>query len=547
MSERTVLMNARIGTARELRAIVLDDRSITAVLPMADAPTGTSIDLGGRSVIPGIDDSHLHAYEHGRALTAIDLTKAASLADLTAKLQKAQPEATGWYRGHGWESTAIVGTGPNGQVTARDIDEATAGAPALLGDSTGHAALCNTAALVAAGVTASTPNPAGGVIVRDEHGEATGLLLESAVALVSSVIPQISRADRIQALRAMQTDLLARGIVAITDPGLGPGGTTLMDGTGTLDAIAAYRDLDRAGDLRIRSHIMLLFGGLGGTTARAVADGLDAWGAPLRAGRDGRLSVDQVKVFADGIPRSRTAWVVEPYDDCTHGSLTIAGDTDVARVAEFKAIVTAAATRGWQIGAHCIGDAAIGTYVDALIATSTPELRHYVIHGDLVTHDDLARMGQHNIGMNTNPSIRWTVGNRVNPILGADRNRRKQPLRDAIARGVHLALSSDAPVVEPDWARILSTAMTRALSDEPGYSDDQAISSVDALSGMTSQAAWQCHEDSWRGALAPGQAADLVVLDDDIDWQDPDAVCRARASATLIDGEVVYGELGGAA
>lgn len=548
MTSPLVLTNARIGLARDPRTIVVEEGIVRAVLPAADAPTSTSasvVDLDGRTVIPGIDDSHLHAYEHGRALTAIDLTGARSLAELQALLERALPEHTGWFRGQGWESTAIRGSGPQDGVTAADIDAATGGAPALLGDSTGHAALVNSAALRAAGVTASTPNPDGGVIVRDEHGEPTGLLLEAAVALVAAAIPEISRADRIAALRAMQSDLLARGIVAVTDPGLGPGGATLMDGTGTFDAIAAYRDLDEAGELAIRTHVMLLFGGLGGTTAQAVADGLDAWGSPVRATRRRRLNVDQVKVFADGIPRSRTAWVSEPYDDCSHGSLTIAGHTDDERVAEFHAIVQAAAGRGWQVGAHCIGDAAVGTFLDAVIATGTPQLRHYVIHGDLVTHADLARMGQHGIGMNTNPSIRWTVGNRVNPILGAERNRRKQPLRAAIASGVHVALSSDAPVVAPDWALILSTAMTRALSDDPGYTDDHALSAAEALAGMTTQAAWQSHEEDWRGTLTPGKAADLVVLDGAIDWQDPSAVAHARAAVTIIDGQVVHGDLGG--
>lgn len=544
MSSRLVLQNARIGLSADLRAIILDDGVVTALLPTREAPAGGR-DLGGRSVIPGIDDSHLHAYEHGRALTAVDLTGAGSLAALQEVLRSAVAEATGWIRGHGWESTAIRGTGPEGTVTAADIDEATGPIPALLGDSTGHAALCNSSALRAAGVTASTPNPTGGVVVRDEHGEPTGLLLEAAVALVAAAIPEISRADRVAALRAMQADLLSRGIVAITDPGLGPGGATLMDGTGTLDAIGAYRDLDEAGELMLRTHVMLLFGGLGGTTAQAVAEGLDAWGSPVKARGAHRLNVDQVKVFADGIPRSRTAWVVEPYDDCSHGSLTIAGHTDAERVAEFRAIVHAAASRGWQVGAHCIGDAAVSSYLDAVIATGTPQRRHYVIHGDLVTGPDLARMGRHQIGMNTNPSIRWTVGNRVNPVLGAERNRRKQPLRDALSSGVHLALSSDAPVVAPDWPLILATAMTRALSDDPSYTDNQSLSPVEALAGMTSQAAWQSHEDHWRGSLAPGHAADLVVLDDAVDWQDPAAVARIRAAATIIDGQVVQGDLGG--
>ena len=166
-----------------------------------------------------------------------------------------------------------------------------------------------------------------------------------------------------------------------------------MDGTGDLGAVEAYRQLDAEGALIIRANLMLLYGGLGGTTAKAVADGLDAWGAPVRGGAFSHLDIAQVKVFADGIPRSRTAWVTEPYDDGCCGHLQVAGDTDAERVAELIAIVNAAVSRGWQVGAHSIGDRTITTFLDAIEESGTYDaLRHYVIHGDLIKAHDLGRM-----------------------------------------------------------------------------------------------------------------------------------------------------------
>jgi hypothetical protein len=252
--------------------------------------------------------------------------------------------------------------------------------------------------------------------------------------------------------------------------------------------------------------------------------------------------VDQLKVFADGIPRSRTAWLREPYDDCTHGHLTVSGDTDQARVAELHEIVAAAASRGWQVGAHCTGDAAIGAFIDAVEATATgPALRHYLIHGDLISPKDLIRLPSLGMVLNTNPSIRWTVGRRVESIIGQERNLRRQPLRKALDAGVFVAASSDAPVVAPDWQIIMAAAMTRSMKDDPAYSDDQAVSANEAIDMMTATAAWQSHEETWRGRIEPGKAADLVILDTDANWKEPWSLASASVSATMIDGEVVYG------
>ena len=540
---RLVLGNARIGASASLHAVVVEGGDIAAVLPMGDAPPLTH-DLAGRSVIPGIDDSHLHAYEHGRSLTALPLGRASDIASFRALLQGSSPEASGWYRGQGW-LPAVRGSGTDGRLTAPDIDDVTPRGPALLGDFSGHAAVVNTAALRAAGITAATPDPSGGVIVRDAHGEPTGLLFEAAVGLVAQAMPPITEADRREAITTAQADLLRRGIVAVTDPGLGPGGTTLMDGTGTLETVATYQVMDASGDLCLRTHIMLLFGGLGGTTAEMVETGLDAWGPPSRAERHRRLSIDQLKVFADGIPRSRTSWLKEPYDDCTHGHMTIAGDTDAERSAELHAIVRAGATRGWQVGVHATGDATVGAVIDAVGALEGGrDLRHYVIHGDLVDHRDLPRLRELRMAVNTQPAIRWAVASAASPMLGRERNLGKQPLRSLIDAGVVLALSSDAPVIDPDWRRTLVSAMTRNLRDDPDYTDGQCIRVDEGLGAMTSAGAWQSHEETWRGRIAPGMAADLVILDRAVDWSDPDDILAIDVDAVLIDGTVVHGSLG---
>ena len=513
-----------------------------------EIPAGVRVlDLGGATILPGIEDSHLHAYEFGRSLTALNVA-AAVCPDLVA-LQKAvahaTPESSGWIRGIGWDDTRLTGTGPAGMLCAGDIDGAQPDVPVLLTDVTGHQAVVNSAALRLAGITAQTPDPQGGVIVRDAKGMPTGLLREGAIGLVNAAMPRLAPADKRAAILAAQQHLLALGVTSVTEPGLGPGASTLMDGSGDLDVVQAYRDLADEGELHLRVEVMLLFGGLGGTRANDVAAGLDAWGVPSRMAPLGHLGVAQVKVFADGIPRSRTAWMIEPYDDCTHGHLTVAGDTDQERERELRAIILAASSRGWQVGVHTTGDRASQATVAAFVEqeTDASSLRHYIIHGDFTPRQSLALMAQNGITLNANPGIRWMIGDGVAGIIGPRRTAERQPLRTAWELGVNVCSSSDAPVTPPDWRPILAAAVTRSVRTDPERTDGEGLTMDQAVASMTTNAAWQSHAEGWRGRVAEGMAADLVVLDGTLDPADPWALTDVPARATLVGGVVRHGSL----
>lgn len=532
----------------DVRAIGITNGRFSHLWVDPDEASGlTTIDVSGCSVLPGIDDSHLHGYEYGRSLTAVDLrrTAAPDLATFRAVLRGSQPESSGWIRGSGWDGTDFVGSGPTGDLCARDIDDVTGQTPVILTDVTGHQALVNSAALQAAGIDANTPDPIGGVLVRDAAGHPTGLLLEAAVGLINDVIPGLSHIEQQQAILAAQEELLRQGVVAFTDPGLGPGARTLMDGTGDLGAVAAYEDLDANHQLKLRVNVMLLFGGLGGTTAGDVRDGLAAFGPPCHMPAFGRLGIAQLKVFADGIPRSRTAWMAEPYDDCTHGKLQIAGDSDQERVHELHEIVRLAAAGGWQVGVHAIGDLAITHTIDALGGqeNASNELRHYVIHGDFVRHDDIIRMSQMGLTLNANPSIRWQVGGSVSAIIGSERNAMRQPLQTACEMGVNVCLSSDAPVAPPDWRLMVASAVTRSWQSDRSRTDDQCLTVRQALSALTSNPSWQSRSENWRGAFVVGQSADVVVLDRKVNWGEPWELTEAKVARTIIQGEAVFEEL----
>ena len=186
----------------------------------------------------------------------------------------------------------------------------------------------------------------------------------------------------------------------------------------------------------------------------------------------------------------------------------------------------------------------ISAYLNAIAgAGDSRASRHYVIHGDLIDIADYARMVEMNVGLNTNPSIRWAVGRRAAAMIGEERNRNRQLLRTARDTGVTICAASDAPVASPDWRLIMACAMTRRLSDDPDYRDDQTLTPSEAIASMSSAPAWQCHEDTWRGSIRPGMSADLVVLDRCVDWNEPWSLTEANVATTMTGGYAVKGTL----
>ncbi len=540
-----VLINFEAPTIPvSVSAIGLKAGRISALIPQV--PEGENfINCEGGTVLPAIDDSHLHAYNYGRTFHILDVRTATcpDLHSLQSLVQITSPDVTGWIRGVGWDGTNLVGSGAGGTLTSKDLDAGRSDVPIVLSDVTGHQAWCNSIALQIAGLDhESVPNPMGGSFDRDSRGKPTGLMYESAIGVLNRAIPDISRGDRLTAIRSAQSALLAQGIVAITDPGLGPGASTLEDGTGGYDAIEAYRELDANGELHIRANLMLLYGGLGGTTAQDVAEGLDSFGPPQPMERFGHVGVSQLKVFADGIPRSRTAWMSEPYDDCSHGNLQIAGNTDEERVSELREIISAAVVRGWQIGLHAIGDQAVHEVVQAIadLDPNSKERRHYIIHGDFTAQRDMVKMVKIGMSINANPSIRWFVGDSVVPKLGAERNARRQALRTAWELGMNVCASSDAPVSTPDWRVIVAAMMTRSIAADPNRTDDQKLTLSQALAAMTTNAARQSHAENWRGQITIGSAADLIILDKSPDWNEPWSLMETQVSQTIVSGETVY-------
>lgn len=503
------------------------------------------VDCEGASVIPGIEDSHLHGYMLGRQLSGANVspTECPDLPSIHRKLEEHSRHNPGWIRGYGWVGGTIEGTGPSGTLSFEDLEAAQVGEPVILTDFSGHQAWCNKKALYAAGITANSEDPPGGKIVRNTAGEPTGLLLESAVKLVTRVMPKPSRSALREAVVRSRDLLLANGITSFTDPGIGPGATSLDDGTASLEVIDVYKQLAEEADLNMRVEVMLLFGGLGGTSVGDVISGLQDYGPPEIRSRGYQVTVSQLKVFADGIPRSRTAWMSEPYDTHTHGSLTVAGNDEKERVETLRSIYKYATTQGWQVGIHATGDATISAVADA--AELYPEgsyLRNYVIHADLMKPEDMSRLAKAGVCVTTQPVIRRMVGRAVEPIIGRERTIRRERLRDMLSAGISLAVSSDAPVTPADWRGIFAAAVDRGFLSEPDFDDGQGLTPLEAMTALTSTAAYQSHSEDWRGSITSGKVADFVILDRLVSWDDdPWQVAKCKPRAVFVGGKLVHG------
>src|SRR4051812_31571044 len=242
------------------------------VLDLVGAGTRT-VDAAGGAVLPGINDAHLHFIASAMVRFGyrnIGAATAGSWAEARRILEGSPAAGDGWIRAHGWDELALGPGGPAAVLDCRlDV-------PMVAFDQTGHQLLANRTALQAAGITASTPNPAGGIIERSADGSPTGRLVDGAMELITRVLPEVPAAVLRDAVLRFQQVLHAQGITSLTEPGLGPGAGGLLDGSCTTGALELLGDLAAAGELSLRINTLLLFAGTGGISAETVRRGLES-------------------------------------------------------------------------------------------------------------------------------------------------------------------------------------------------------------------------------------------------------------------------------
>jgi predicted amidohydrolase YtcJ len=257
------------------------------------------------------------------------------------------------------------------------------------------------------------------------------------------------------------------------------------------------------------------------------------------------LRLAGAKIFADGIPPNKTAWMYDEYAGGGSGSLCVHGDSHDERAIELTEMVQLAHEAGLQLGVHVTGDAAIDAVVKAFTQANSGarrrDARHYVIHGDFTGPAALRRLAAGGFGLNMNPAIKWTISDLMDQMLGEQRSARQWPIASAMDAGVAVSASSDAPVVKPDWRRGVSAMMLRESKATGKVSGPgEVVGLASAIRAYTATPAWQDAAETWKGSLLPGRVADLCVLGGELRHADPHDIPDIPVDMTVVDGRVVY-------
>ena len=491
------------------------------VLALA-GPGTPRMDLGNRMVLPGFCDAHIHLVGYGLSLTQVQLDGIASLDGAVRRVaERAQKERPGaWMRGMGWNRNLW----PGAPFPHRwDLDPVTPDNPVFLPSKDGHSAWANSLALRLAGITASTPDPSGGQIERDaQTGEPTGLLKEGpAMEILERAAGPVSPGEQDDAVRAAAKRLHRLGITSVH---------AMLE---EHDLVAVQRLWERR---ELGLHVQAIISERCLDSVRKVG---------LRAGLgDEWLRVFALKVFADGALGSRSADMLEPYDDEPDNR-----GIEVTNSERLDRLVADCSAAGWNMAIHAIGDRANQRVLDALEAHhdewSRQGLRPRIEHAQLLAPADVPRLGRLGVVASMQPihcTSDYVMANRH----WGKRCAGAYAWRSILETGAPLAFGSDAPVEEPDVLRGIHAAVTRQRADgtpRGGWHSEQCLSVAQAVHAYTLGPAYACGLERVQGSLEMGKQADMVVLSQDLLELPPQAILDTRVVGTVAGGELVFSTL----
>jgi predicted amidohydrolase YtcJ len=544
----TVVLNGRVfaaaqGSAPAQAVAVGSDGRVLAVGTNADirrriGPRTVVVDADGGTVMPGIQDGHMHPL--GAAAQSLNPSlgnATTTVPQFRAKIQEmldatAAQEPDGWLQVTDWNPVGLL---PSGTVADKSLlDSLNTRRPIYLQGSDFHNSLANSRALALAGVDRTTADPAGGQIVRDANGEPTGLLKDDAQGLVSRVIPPPSPDLLLAAQVKMAGALLAVGI------------TSFLDAASGEDTVKTYADLIAKGLLPQRITPALLIDAELAKEPRAAAEFLRDM--RRRFAGPATLRLTTAKVFLDGVMEfpAQSAALLEPYLDAQGRPTDNRGSLHVSD-RDYRALVGALDADGWQMHAHAIGDRAVRTALNAYETVAYPGRRgrrHTITHLELVHPDDYRRFAR--AGVVASMQLQWAMpssftNDALRPYIGPERHARLYPARSLARAGTWLAGGSDWPVDPLLPFTQIATAVDRSNPEEnqPPLNTPEALTRSQSLVMHTAGAAYQLHDGN-SGTVRPGRRADLIVLDRDITRVPVKEIRATGVRYTLISGRVVH-------
>ena len=492
--------------------VIAVDPDVTSLI----GPSTRKIDARGATLLPGFIDSHGHMSGLGDSLEILDLRGTRSEQEIAGLVRNAarQRKPGEWIRGRSWDQN----NWPARQFpTGAALSAAAPDNPVYLTRVDGHAGWVNRRAMEIAGLSAATPDPAGGKLLRDASGAPTGVLIDRAQELVTRKIPLPSPQQVRQRLRRAASECARLGITTVHDAGVG---------AGELDQ---YRALIHDHQLPVRVYAMIAGEG-------------DLWREYLKHGPEigERLTVRSIKLYADGALGSRGAALQQPYsDDPGNSGLLMLHSQDIERVARD------AVAHGFQVNTHAIGDLANRAVLDGYAAAlGGPNDRRFRIeHAQVVSLEDIPRFQQYSIiasmqATHATSDMPWAEAR-----LGPERVQGAYAWRRFLSLGVHVANGSDFPVEDPNplWGYYAAiTRQDRTGSPAAGWFPSQRMTRGEALRSWTIEGAYAAFEEKIKGSLEPGKMADFVLLSDDITRIPPAEILKTRVVMTVVGGEVVY-------
>ncbi len=484
------------------------------------------IDAGGRLLLPGFEDSHVHFVSGSENLAKVDLAGTRTVEEVQARIRRfAQdhPQAA-WVQGRGWMYAAFPGNMPHKKY----LDEVVPDRPAIMTCADGHTSWVNSRALALAGIDRRTPNPENGTIVREADGEPTGALLETADSLVEKVLPKLTPEETLAALREGLREAARFGVVRVHGMG------------GEFESLDLLDKIRREGSLTVRLSVAMWVGppGLSADDWKAYED------ARLKY-NDEWISLGGIKLMLDGVIDSGTGAMLDPYEGQVADRGKLFWEPE-----DYKKAVVEINTKGIQASTHSIGDAAIRLSLDAYEegarVSGNPDLRNKIEHAEDIAADDIPRFGRLGVigsfqPLHANPDPAW-VGAWVKNV-GPEREKRAWAWKTVLDSGGHLAFGSDWPVVTLNPWVGLQVAVTRQdMEGNPpgGWLPEQKLGLADAVYAYTMGGAFAMRREKEEGSIEAGKLADLILLSQNIFDVDPHKIAETRSVLTMVGGRIVF-------